>query len=68
MIIFLRNALVIVNIDVILRYDSGLFQGMGSTNKKRRYTVTPSLIGWAHAQNDQAMLKRGPTVLGSLVS
>ena len=26
--------------------------GMGSTNVRRRYKVTSSLIGWAHAQND----------------
>ena len=26
--------------------------GMGSANKRRRYNVTSSLIGWAHTQND----------------
>ena len=25
---------------------------MGPANERRRYTVTPSLIGWAHTQND----------------
>ena len=25
---------------------------MGPANERRRYLVTPSLIGWAHAQND----------------
>ena len=25
---------------------------MGSANKRRRYIVTSSLIGWAHTQND----------------
>ena len=26
---------------------------MRLANERRRYTVTPSLIGWAHTQNDQ---------------
>ena len=26
--------------------------GMGSANERRRYIVTPFLIGWAHTQND----------------
>ena len=26
--------------------------GIGSTNERRRYNVTTSLIGWAHTQND----------------
>ena len=26
--------------------------GMGSANERRRYNVTPSLIGRAHIQND----------------
>ena len=25
---------------------------MGSANERRRYYVTPSIIGWAHTQND----------------
>ena len=25
---------------------------MGSAKERRRYTVTSSLIGWAHTQND----------------
>ena len=31
---------------------TGIKLGMGSTNERRRYIVTSSLIGWAHAQND----------------
>ena len=26
--------------------------GMGSANERTRYMVTPSLIAWAHSQND----------------
>ena len=33
-------------------YMPEIFQGMGSANERRRYYVTPSLIGRAHAQND----------------
>ena len=40
----------------------GIILGMGSSNERRRYYVTPSLIGWAHTQNDpcnpQVSLKR----------
>ena len=32
--------------------ETGIILGMGSTNERRRYTVTPLLIGWAHTQND----------------
>ena len=28
------------------------YLGMGSANERRRYYVTPSLIGWTHTQND----------------
>ena len=31
---------------------SGVILGMGSANERRHYYVTPSLIGWAHTQND----------------
>ena len=31
---------------------AGITLGMGSANERRRYLVTPSLIGWAHTQND----------------
>ena len=31
---------------------SGIILGMGSANERRRYYVTPSLIGRAHTQND----------------
>ena len=33
-------------------WQSRIILGMGSANERRRYTATPSLIGWAHAQND----------------
>ena len=35
---------------------SGIILGMGSANERRRYYVTPSLIGRAHTQNDPSML------------
>ena len=31
---------------------AGITQGMGSANERRRYIVTPSLIGSDHTQND----------------
>ena len=31
---------------------SGIILGMGSANERQRYNVTPSLISWAHTQND----------------
>ena len=31
---------------------TGIILGMGSANKRRRYYVMPSLIGWAHIEND----------------
>ena len=30
--------------------------GMGSSNKRRRYTVIPPLIAWSHTQNDPWMV------------
>ena len=35
-----------------LRHVAGIILGMGTANGRRRYYVTPSLIGWAHTQND----------------
>ena len=32
--------------------EPGLILCMHSANERRRYTVTPSLIGWAHTQNN----------------
>ena len=32
--------------------DSGIILRMRPANERRRYTVTSSLIGWEHAQND----------------
>ena len=31
---------------------TGIILGMGSANERRRYIITPPLIGWAHTQND----------------
>ena len=31
---------------------SGIIRGNGSANESRSFTVTASLIGWAHTQND----------------
>ena len=31
---------------------AGIILGMGSAIERRRYTVTSSLIDWAHTQND----------------
>ena len=31
---------------------SGILLAMGSANGRRRYVVTPPLIGWAHTKND----------------
>ena len=37
----------------LLMYDSaGIMLGMGSTNERGLYYVTPSLIGWTHTQID----------------
>ena len=30
---------------------------MGSANERRQYYVTPSVIGWAHTQNDPSIKK-----------
>ena len=35
---------------------SGIFLGMGSANERRRYYVTPPLIGRAHTQIDPWLL------------
>ena len=34
------------------KYSAKIILGMCPANERRRYNVTPSLIGWAHAQND----------------
>ena len=34
----------------------GIILCMHSGNERWRYTVTPSLIGWAHMQNDPCVL------------
>ena len=31
--------------------NAGIILGMGSANERRRYIITPPLIGWAHTQN-----------------
>ena len=33
----------------------GIIPGMGTANERRRYIVTSSLIGWAHALNDPCL-------------
>ena len=35
---------------------SGIILGMDSANERRRYIVTPPLIGWAHTQKDPWIL------------
>ena len=35
---------------------SGIILLMRPANERRRYNVTSSLIGWAHAQNDPCLL------------
>ena len=37
---------------------AGIILFMRSPNERRRYTVTPSLIGWAHTQNDPCMIRK----------
>ena len=32
--------------------EAGIILGMGSATERRRYIESPSLIGWAHSQND----------------
>ena len=36
----------------------GIILSMGSANERRRYYVTPSLIGWTHTQNDPCIQMR----------
>ena len=36
----------------LLHQSPVIILGMGSANKRRRYNVTSSLIGWVHTQND----------------
>ena len=36
--------------NVILHAYTGIILGLGSVNERRRYIVTPPLIGWAHNQ------------------
>ena len=38
--------------DVIMIYNAGIILWMHPANKRWRYIVTSSLIGWAHTQND----------------
>ena len=38
-------------------YDTGLILGLHPTNERRRYKVTPSLIGWAQTQNQPCDIK-----------
>ena len=34
---------------------TGIILGMGSANERRRYYVTPSLIGWVHSQKNPTL-------------
>ena len=39
---------------------------MGSANENRRYNITSSLIGWAHAQNESLYYRCGHPVYGCI--
>ena len=39
-------------------YTTGIILGMGSSNKRRRYIVTSSLIDWAHTKNDPRIISQ----------
>ena len=41
-----------------VQYVTGIILGMGSTNERRRYYVTPSFIDQAHTQNPCDILFR----------
>ena len=51
-------------------YTSEIILGMGSANERRRYYVTPSLIGRAHTQNDLVWARpmRGGVTMQRLLS
>ena len=36
---------------------SGIILYMRPANERRSYSVTPSLIGWAHTQNDPGIMQ-----------
>ena len=46
-----------------LKYKSGLILGLHPANKRRRYKVTPSLIGWAQTWNQPCRYTRGICIL-----
>ena len=46
------------SIAVICHSQSGIILCMRPANERRRYIVTSSLIGWAHAQNDPCQCNR----------
>ena len=49
-------------ISISLYIGSGIIKGMGSANKRWRYNVMPSLIGWAHTQNDPCGCQFNPGI------
>ena len=40
--------IVVVGMGADVGYAAGLILGLRPANERRRYKVTPSLIGWAH--------------------
>ena len=46
---------------MVHRTDPGIILGKGSANERRRYIVTSSLIGRAHAQNDPSHQQQNVT-------
>ena len=41
---------------------SGIILGMGSANERMLYYAMPSLIGWAHTQNEPCLYLARPSV------
>ena len=47
-------------------FEPCIYMGMDSAKDRRRYNVTPSLIGWAHMADSQVynIIDRSETILG----
>ena len=43
-------------LDILIRLSIGIILCMHLANERWRYTVTPSLIGWAHTQNGHCIM------------
>ena len=43
--------------------DVGIILGVGSANERKCNYVTPSLIGWAHTQNDPSWWAIAPIMM-----